>query len=296
LSVQGLRRLLVATDFSARSDRALRRAELLARQTGAALTLVHAVDDDRGAAMAAGGARDAAERLLDQLARTLSGVDGLDAETRLAPAPPGAGIAAVAAEIGADLIVVGAPRQPRLRGAFAGTTLDRIVRAAECPILLACGVPGGFYGHVLVATDLEAHSVAVARAAADLGLDRLCAVTAAHVFDATLPPLRAGEESIREQAENWIETQHRQAEARLSASLEPSALAVTHRLVRLNRSTVAATLLDVAREVAADLLVVGSRGSRGPGGRLPGGVTYGLLRNGTIDVLVVPISDPATTA
>jgi nucleotide-binding universal stress UspA family protein len=34
-------RILVATDFSTRSDRALRRATLIARRTGAALTLLH---------------------------------------------------------------------------------------------------------------------------------------------------------------------------------------------------------------------------------------------------------------
>lgn len=291
----GLRRILLATDFSARSDRALRRAELLARQSGAALTLVHAVDDARGAAADA-AERDAAQRLLDELIRTLAGVDGIDADTRLVPAPPGAGIAAAAAAIDADLMVVGAPRHPRLRGALAGTTVDRIFRAAERPTLLACAVPGGFYRHIVLASDLAAHSGAVLRTVTELGLDRLCAVTVAHVLDAALPPLRAGEESIREQAEAWLETQHAQADARLSAFLEPFALAAPRRLVRLNRSTVAATLLDVAGEVDGDLLVVGSRGGRGPGGRLPGRVTYELLRNGAIDVLVVPVADPGAAA
>ena len=39
--------ILVATDFSARSDRAIRRAGLLAREQGARLMLLHVVDDDR---------------------------------------------------------------------------------------------------------------------------------------------------------------------------------------------------------------------------------------------------------
>lgn len=291
----GLRRILVATDFSVRSDRALRRAELLARQTGAVLTLAHALDDDRGADTVA-AERDAAERLLVELGRTLAGVADVDVDTRLASAPAGAGIAAAAAEIQADLLVVGAPRHPRLRGAFAGTTVDRIVRASERPTLLACAVPGGFYRHIVLATDLAAGAGAVPRTLTELGLDRLCAVTVAHVLDAVLPPLRAGEESIREQAEAWLENQLGQADARLSEFLAPFALTAPGRLVRLNRSTVATTLLDVAREIDADLLVVGSRGGRGPGGRLPGRVTYELLRNGAIDVLVVPIADPAATA
>lgn len=42
-----MKQILVATDFSTRSDRALRRAVLTARQVRAELTLVHVVDDDQ---------------------------------------------------------------------------------------------------------------------------------------------------------------------------------------------------------------------------------------------------------
>ena len=40
-------RLLLATDFSTRSDRALRRAALIADKSGAAITLLHVIDDDQ---------------------------------------------------------------------------------------------------------------------------------------------------------------------------------------------------------------------------------------------------------
>ncbi|HEX8641345.1 MAG TPA: universal stress protein [Allosphingosinicella sp.] len=40
-------RILVATHFSPRSDRALQRAVLIAQRTRAAITLVHVVDADR---------------------------------------------------------------------------------------------------------------------------------------------------------------------------------------------------------------------------------------------------------
>ena len=39
-------KVLVATDLSARSDRAVERAVILAKQTGAALTILHVVDAD----------------------------------------------------------------------------------------------------------------------------------------------------------------------------------------------------------------------------------------------------------
>ena len=39
--------ILAATDFSTRSHRAVRRAGMLAKATGAQLTLLHVVDDDQ---------------------------------------------------------------------------------------------------------------------------------------------------------------------------------------------------------------------------------------------------------
>ncbi|WP_292420537.1 universal stress protein [Mesorhizobium sp.] len=44
-------KILAATDFSTRSQRALRRAGLLARNVAAELTLVHVVDDDQPSAI-----------------------------------------------------------------------------------------------------------------------------------------------------------------------------------------------------------------------------------------------------
>jgi nucleotide-binding universal stress UspA family protein len=41
-----MRRILVASDFSARSNRAARRATLLARTYGSSITVVHVVDDN----------------------------------------------------------------------------------------------------------------------------------------------------------------------------------------------------------------------------------------------------------
>ncbi len=40
-------KLMVATDFSERSDRALRRATLIAQKVNARLSLIHVVDEDQ---------------------------------------------------------------------------------------------------------------------------------------------------------------------------------------------------------------------------------------------------------
>ena len=70
-------RLLVATDFSPRSDRALRRASLIARKVGAVLSLVHVVDGDWPDALIE-PERAAAADLLAALATTIRESDGIE--------------------------------------------------------------------------------------------------------------------------------------------------------------------------------------------------------------------------
>lgn len=86
-----MKTIMVATDFSERSDRALRRATLLARQFGASSALIHVVDDDQPRRIV-DSERDEAEQLLRRMAATLGDVDGVGCEARVILASPFAGI------------------------------------------------------------------------------------------------------------------------------------------------------------------------------------------------------------
>lgn len=59
--------ILAATDFSTRSNRALRQAGLLAQPLGAQLELVHIVDDDQPQELVAMEKREAARILAEQI-------------------------------------------------------------------------------------------------------------------------------------------------------------------------------------------------------------------------------------
>ena len=59
--------ILVATDFSTRSQRALRRAGLLARERSAKLTLVHVVEDDQPRSLIELERREASKFLDEQI-------------------------------------------------------------------------------------------------------------------------------------------------------------------------------------------------------------------------------------
>lgn len=75
-----MRKILVATDLSARADRAIRRAILPAKKFEASLHLVHVVDDDRPRRIT-DPERDAAAEILDEQARSLRDFDGVNCTT-----------------------------------------------------------------------------------------------------------------------------------------------------------------------------------------------------------------------
>jgi len=136
--------IMVATDFSERSDRALRRATLLAKQFEADVTLVHVVDDDQPAYIV-DSEREQAESLLRRLADTIHKVDGVACDARVITSTAFAGIVQVVEEVGPDLLVIGPYRRQVLKDAFVGTTAGRAIRSVSCPVLM-----GGGYHAVLI--------------------------------------------------------------------------------------------------------------------------------------------------
>lgn len=103
-------------------------AGALAARLGLRLVLVHAIDGD-----AAGEREDAGERLLE----ALGDASPADAETRLVVGDPVHALANVAAEEGADLVVVGArsvgPRNRRLVSRLA----CELPAATPVPVVVA---------------------------------------------------------------------------------------------------------------------------------------------------------------
>ncbi|WP_281058530.1 universal stress protein [Mesorhizobium sp. M1A.F.Ca.IN.022.07.1.1] len=74
-------KILAATDFSTRSQRALRRAGLLARNVAAELTLVHVVDDDQPSAIVRLETREARRYLAEQMT-SIAELKGLQSDSQ----------------------------------------------------------------------------------------------------------------------------------------------------------------------------------------------------------------------
>jgi nucleotide-binding universal stress UspA family protein len=143
--MSAFKHVLVATDLSDASTPAIDLAVSIARQGGAALTLVHAcelpvfpeglppVDYVTPLTTAAG-------RRLDEL---LAGLRDRcpDAKRVLKVGAPWEEILAAAAEVGADLVVVGTHGRRGLVHAMLGSVAERVVRLSPIPVLTVRGRP-----------------------------------------------------------------------------------------------------------------------------------------------------------
>lgn len=118
-----MKTIVVATDFPERSDRAIRRAKLLAREFDSRLHLVHVVDDDQ-AQLIVQVERDASTKLLEELTHTLEEIDAVKCDFRVVLGRPPSGITQAAQDVDAGLIVIGPHRRQLLRYILVGTTAD----------------------------------------------------------------------------------------------------------------------------------------------------------------------------
>jgi nucleotide-binding universal stress UspA family protein len=227
-----------------------------------------------------------AELLMDSLrsaARALPG--GEAAKCRVILGAPGPTLANVAADVRADLLIVGAARRSRLGRAILGTTAQRVLREAKVPVLVARRPVTPPLRRVLLTTDLSAPSGAVHETAVD---------TIGTFFG---PPERVRSLMVL----GWMgvpapltpEAVGRAARAELEAFLRERDLAVPVVEPVVRSGIVADEIVEEAREWDADLLVVGTH-ARGWGVRMMlGSVAEAALRDAPCNVLAVP---PVPTA
>lgn len=152
-----MRHILAATDFSDTAAAALAQAAKLAAALGARVTLLHVVYDDKitetllgldameyltrivgEGATAEEGAEYLRNSALDKLREAIDNVPeprpAIDAA--VVQGKPAEEVVAYAAANDVDLIVVGTLGRGAIGKAFLGSVADKVIRLAECPVLV----------------------------------------------------------------------------------------------------------------------------------------------------------------
>jgi nucleotide-binding universal stress UspA family protein len=278
--------ILATTDFSTRSNRALRQAALLAKHGNAQLHIVHIVDDDQPEELVGMEKREA-ERLLNEQATSMPELQGVRPQIMVVAGDPFDGILKTAADVNADLIVMGSHRKQLLRDIVVGTTIERVIRKGSFPVLMVNNEAQRRYEKVVLPVDMSDAS----RNAMRVALSTQLISNGATLLHAFLSPAKgkmlvAGID--KEPIDNYVASERQRALDELVAFLIENNLSREKWLLRVEEG---GPIEVIARAIAVlnpDLLVMGTNGRSSLMKALIGSVTEEALRTFSVDILAVP--------
>lgn len=275
-------RILVATDLSARSDRAVARAVKLARAHRAALHVIHVHAEDLSGEAAVVVAATAAEQIRQQL-RVAALPRALKAAVEVCPGQPWKTLFARIETLAPDLLVIGSPRPERIADMFLGTVAARVLRLVSVPVLIVKQPSAGPYRKILVAVDFSTHCRRALEAA--IALNPNAAFHLVHAFDVPLSGF-AYPASERSRAYR----QHRDEVAVYAEQAMCSFVGTLKQQPRRMRHSVlpgfaAQVLAQHLKRELPDLLVTGTHGRTGVGYAVLGSQAEELIRAANCDIL-----------
>jgi nucleotide-binding universal stress UspA family protein len=299
--VKPLRTILHPTDFSERSEAALKVAYSLAQECDGRLVILHVFPD----AVAAGMEvyipidEEATRAALMNLPVVRGGPPlARPIETQLSRGDASDEILRAAKDLGCDLIVMGTQGRSGLARALMGSVAESVLRRAECPVLAIRSpvAPAPRFATILHATDFSEEADAALREAVSLARVHGSRLIILHVPHPGEPPVwvydrMAGSVPDRER----ILAHLRHHTAMLRA--ENPQVVFEH---RLGEGGPAEEILRIAGAERCDLIVMGTRGRRGLERILAGSVAEEVMRKAPCPVLAVrmPLSvgEPAQHA
>lgn len=273
-----MQHILFATDLSDRSAIAARRARQLQQQFDAALTVLHIVDEDAPRSLAERQKKEA-ERFL---ARTFgdeasqSPGEAQKTEIEVETGTPHAAIIEKAHALNVDCIVMGTHRHS-VMDAFIGTTVERVLRLGQKPVLIATRDDASAYHRVIVAVDFSVYARRAVRFAGTLAPKGEFFLV--HAYDLPFAGWMDISNAQKRTFDQTLDTEM----AELATEL-PQVTKV-HREIRIGEPE--PTLRETAQENQADLLVLGTHGRTGMARAMLGSVAEAMVGDPPCDVLVV---------
>lgn len=288
-------RILFATDGSQGSAWAEAYACALAQSWGASLTVMSVLEFPPGMNPDYAVNRlylnelmqETTTRLVDVTAR--AGGLGLSAQSRIATGIPSEEVLAVARAEDVDLVVVGTRGKTGLEHILLGSTAERIIRMAPCPVLTVPAAIRRAEEHLkvtvtrmLVPVDFSDSSLDALEYGALIAQRSKTSLKLFHVLepvsyglDFTLPQMAQRESSktaIRKRLSDLVSTL-------TSLGLASEFL--------MSGGLPADSILDAARSQSVDVIVMGTHGRRGLSHALFGSVAESVLRRSSCPVLTV---------
>ncbi len=281
------RRVLLAVDFSPYTAKLLGCVPEMTRVGMEELLLLYVVDS-RHAGMALYEMKTYAERTLAGMEGEVA-LPGLAVRKTVGMGVPPKEIIDAAAREGADLIYMGGHGKGFFSRLLLGSVSDRVLKLSDRPVLVhKCRLKGGkeeyscenacelLFEKVIIATDFSLYSQNILPYIEELVESCCDDIVLLHVQEEDADKDdHAREENARERMEKLRET---------AACLEPHCRLAE---IRLEAGSPVPTILEVAEEVGASLIVLGALGHRKVAEKLLGGVAEGVASRSERPVLVI---------
>jgi nucleotide-binding universal stress UspA family protein len=289
--------ILLATDFSAASEKAFAYAVAVARRHGSKITLAHVIPPDSVSLLPAPSAerqRDEEERQLEGLA-SRSELNQIPHEAILRAGSVGSVLSSVILEQEIDLVILATHGRSGLKKLVLGSVAEEVLRRAQCPVLTVgphidttLGATGKF-SRILFATDFHPASAKALDYAVFLANESETKLILLHV----MPPTALagpGQSFHDEQAINEWEAQvRRNIREKLERLLPPAAKLWSEPEYVVNFDFIGDGIVREAAARRADLIIAGAK--RPPFvkafAHTLGGVSYEVIRRAKCPVLTV---------
>ena len=290
-----IKRVLFATDFSACADRAMGYALTMASAWKAELCVMTVLELYPGMDPDYTVNKMYLDHLRAEASRQLAAVEarakaaGQPVTLRIETGIPSQAVQAVAQNIGADLLVVGTHGRTGLDHVLIGSTAERVVRMAPCPVLAVKAAKSGTtpaaianIKRIVVPIDLSACSLDALEYVAPFAKPFGASITILHALE----PVAYGLDFSLSHVKEWKD-QRAYLENRLTvlaACLQSQRIQADHVLKPgLPADSIAS---DVAQQ-GYDLMIMGTHGRRGLSHVLVGSLAGAMLRHALCPVLTV---------
>ena len=290
-----IKRILFATDFSACAERPMGYAVSLAASWKAELCVMTVLElypgmdpDYTVNKMYLDHVRAEATRQLDTIQTDLK-VYGQESTTRIEIGIPSQAVQTVAQTMAADLLVVGTHGRTGLDHILIGSTAERVVRMAPCPVLAVKADKSGDHAEaigaikrIVVPIDLSSCSLDALEYAAQFAKHIGASVTILHAME----PVAYGLDFSLSHAKEW-KRQREYLEERLtilSACLISFGIKTDH---ALKPGMPADSIASYVTQHRYDVMIMGTHGRRGISHILVGSIAGAMLRHAPCPVLTV---------
>ena len=299
------RHILVATDFSEASRRALCDAQRLAAESNAQMSLIHVLQPDRKYGALENPPeldleRISAEKRIKALVDELG--PGQKIETTLVKHGPVADqVASVIREQAIDLLVIGTRGRGGLQKLALGSVAEELLRVAPCPVMtigpkadIAANTPGHGFHRILFATDFGKGSAL----ALPLALAMARAQQAKLILLHMIPPMPATSASLSAYAPadaaadelvQWEESSRKRYIRQLRECL-PAETGLEQELEYVvGTDFLAEGILTASARFNVDLIVMGANRTASPkaAAHIPWSAVHEVVRSAPCPVLTV---------